>query len=240
MHGIYISIKEVSSVTTDLAVNQYVDVTTGNVYKYDGIDNITFLNKKGSKLGKVSIYYDNELIKEETVNLNKKIEYEKKAYNLPIAFIIVIICIIVFIFIRVILKKKRKKKKIKKKANNSIKVEKIVRKEIKREIKKEVSKEVEDFIKEENSEKKKLDILKNTVNVNSFFNTIKEIKNIDKESLEHDFIDRCFKNIDFGNIEQLKDLYTKLKLYKKDMSDKTVKYYNKLFKYCIEEYVDKK
>ena len=72
-----------------------------------------------------------------------------------------------------------------------------------------------------------------------YSNKCDDHQEVDKISLEKDFIDRCFQSIDFENIEELKDLYTKLKLYKKDMSDKTIKYYNKLFKYCIEKYVDK-
>lgn len=205
-------------------------------YKYDGEDTITFLNKKGSKLGKVSIYYDEELIDEVDVILNKKIEYQSKVYIWPIILVILIIIFIIFIIIKNILKMKKKKKT---KNIKPIKVEKITKKETKNVVKKEIPKEVETFIKEENSKEKKLDILKNTVNVNLFFDTIKEFNDINKEVLEHNFIDRCFQSIDFENIEELKDLYTKLKLYKKDMSDKTIKYYNKLFKYCIEKYVDK-
>jgi len=201
-------------------------------YKYKGEDTITFLNKKGSKLGKVSIYYGEELIDEIDVILNKKIEYQSKVYIWPIILVIVIIVFILFMIVKKIIKIKKKIK--------PLKVEKIEKKEIKKVVKKEISKEVEDLIKEENSQEKKLDILKNTVNVNLFFDTIKECKDINKESLEHDFIDRCFQSINFEDIEELKDLYTKLKLYKKDMSDKTIKYYNKLFKYCIEKYVDKK
>ena len=99
---------------------------------------------------------------------------------------------------------------------------------------------VQKFIEEENSYEKKLEILKNTTNINLFFDTLKSINNVDKELLEKNLIDRCFQNIDFENIEELKDLYMKLKLYKNNMSNKTINYYNKLFKYCIDEYVDKK
>ena len=39
-------------------------------------------------------------------------------------------------------------------------------------------------------------------------------------------------------VDDLKDLYTKFKLYKNEMCKETIKYYNTLFKYCIEKYVD--
>ena len=204
-------------------------------YKYVGIDKITFLNKKGSKLGKIAIYYDNELIKEINIKLNKDIKYNTKAYN-GIIFFIIIILILLTIF-SIFITKKLKNKRLNNKKENIVKVEKIIKKEVKKE--KQINKEVEDFIKEENSYENKLHILKTTTNINSFFNTLKSIDNIDKDSLEHDLIDRCFQKINFKSIDDLKDLYTKLKLYKNEMSSKTVKYYNKLFKYCIEKYVDK-
>ena len=84
-----------------------------------------------------------------------------------------------------------------------------------------------------------MNILKNTTDINLFFDTLKSVDDVDKELLEKDLIDRCFQNINFENEDELKDLYTKIKLYKKDMSAKTIKYYNKLFKYCIEKYINK-
>lgn len=202
---------------TKLFLKNDID-TTLITYKYKGVDNINLLKRKGDKLGKVYIYYDNELIKEEDIFLNKNIEFKSK--NI-IKIVLIIISIIVFLLFLFKLIKSKKKKKIKKEIQpKQIKVEKIT--------------------KEENNEFKKIDVLKTTVNVNLFFKTLKSVdKNIDKQKLEHDFIDRCFKNINFENIEDLKDLYTKLKLYKNEMNDKTIKYYNKLFKYCIEKYIDK-
>ena len=201
-------------------------------YKYNGKDKITYLNKKGSKLGSVSIYYDDELISTVDIKLNKDIEYETKVYTLPIFVIIIVIIILTFIVLKKILKKKKKYNKSKSKTNY-VKV-KTVSKE---QVKKDVSKEIENFIKEENSDEKKLKILKSTIDINLFFDTLKYMDNIDKEQLEKDSIDRCFENINFKDIEELKDLYTKLKLYKDKMNEKTIKYYNKLFKYCVEEYI---
>jgi len=195
-------------------------------YKYNGKDKITYLNKKGSKLGSVSIYYDDELISTVDVKLNKDIKYETKAYTLPIFIIIIVIIILTFIILKKILKKK---KKYKIKTNIKYNKVSVVMKENKENIK--------NFIKEENSDEKKLKILKSTIDINLFFDTLKYMDNIDKEQLEKNLIDRCFENINFKDIEELKELYTKLKLYKDKMNEKTIKYYNKLFKYCVEEYI---
>ena len=62
----------------------------------------------------------------------------------------------------------------------------------------------------------------------------------EKSSYEHEFVDRCFRNIDFKSREDLEDLYTKFKLYKAEMETSTTRYYNLLFKYCIDEYINKK
>ena len=200
-------------------------------YKYNGKSKITYLNKKGSKLGKVSIYYNNELIKEIDVKLNKTINYKVEAYHMPIFIVIIIIIFIVLLIIRVLLKRKKKiKKKINKVKYQKVKTKKVENKKIE---------EVKSFIKEENSLDKKMNILKNTTDINLFFNTLKSVDDVDKELLEKNLIDRCFQNINFENEDELKDLYTKIKLYKKDMSAKTIKYYNKLFKYCIEKYINK-
>ena len=195
-------------------------------YEYKGTKKISILNRKGDKLGKVNIYYNNELIKEVDVRLNKNIKYKVNTF-LPI--IVIVILIIIF---GIIIKKKVKPKK--KKIVKKVKTNKVVPK-------KEVTNKVETFIKEENSLEKKLNILKTTTDLDLFFNTLKSVNytSHDKENFEHDFIDRCFKDIDFKNVEELKELYTKLKLYKSKMSQSTIKYYNKLFKYCIEEYIDK-
>ena len=203
-------------------------------YKYEGVNKITFLNRKGSKLGKVSIYYGEELIKEIDIKLNKSIKYEKEAYVEVGIFgiiIFIVIGITFLIIIRTILKKKKNKKNIKNK--KQVKV-------VKEKIKKEIQKEEEKNIEEENSFDKKLQVLKTTNDINIFFDILKEINTDDKYELEKKFIDRCFQNIDFENLEQLQDLYKKLKHYKKNMDPKTINYYTKLFKYCVDEYVDKK
>ncbi|MBQ2946564.1 MAG: D-alanyl-D-alanine carboxypeptidase [Bacilli bacterium] len=213
-------------INTNLYLKNDYDESLIN-YKYKGKDKITYLNKKGSKLGSVSIYYDNELISNIDVKLLEDIEYETKAYTIPIVGVVIFILLLLFV-----IKKRLKKKKIKIKYNK-VKI-------VKKKIKEEKIENVEKFIKEENSYQKKIEILKNTIDINLFFDILKSVSNVDKQILEKDLIDRCFQNINFENIEDLKDLYTRLKLYKNEMSKKTINYYNKLFKYCIENYIDKK
>ncbi len=185
-------------------------------YDYDGIDEVTSLTKKGSRLGTVKIYYNNELLKEVDVYLDKNIKYKTKMF-IPLIFILlVVIALLVY---------KNRKKFIKKRVTKKV-----------------VPSKVETFIKEENSLDNKLEILNNTTDLDLFFNTLKNINSLslDKDTLERNFIDRCFKEIDFKNADELKELYTKLKLYSNEMCESTVKYYSKLFKYCIKEYIEKK
>ena len=190
-------------------------------YEYKGTNKISILNKKGDKLGKVNIYYNNELIKELDVRLDKNIKYKT---NIILPIIVIFAIIIIFIVFNNKIKHKRKKKVVKKIQTNKI-----------------IPNKVETFIKEENSIDKKLKIIKTTIDLDLFFNTLESVNytSKDKEKFEHDFIDRCFKDINFKNLEELRELYTKLNLYKSKMSNITIKYYTKLFKYCIDEYVSK-
>ena len=222
--------------TVDIDTNLYLsnDYDESLIsYEYKGKDKITYLNKKGSKLGNVSIYYGDELINSVDVKLLDDIEYEVEAYTVPVFIIIVGIAIFVLLTLFIIKKRFKKKQK-----NNKVKFNKV--KVVNKKVKQEKIENVEKFIKEENSYRKKIETLKSTIDINLFFDTIKSIDNVDKETLEKDLIDRCFQNINFENIEDLKDLYTKLKLYKNEMCKKTINYYNKLFKYCIENHVEKK
>lgn len=216
-------------------------------YKYNGTKKINFLNKKNEKLGTILVYYDKELIKNIDVRLNDDIEYKPKAY-IGMIFIIILCFFFGFILFKRLVMKKIKKKKTAKESNKKVVYTKMEKpkNEIKIQKKKrDIHPALEEFIKEENSISKKLDILSNTIDINLFFDTLKGLKNneitlCDKEKFEHDFIDRCFQNIDFQNLDELRTLYTKLKLYRSCMELKTIKYYNTLFKYCTSEYVDKK
>lgn len=182
-------------------------------YKYDGIKEITYKQKKGDKLGTISIYYDNKLLKQENIFLTKKLTYKVSAYNnliLSIIFPIILISSLLVIIVKI--------KKYKYKKKNTIHRPVVVEK-----------------IKIEESIEYKLNILKRTNSVSDFFNNIKYIKNQkQKEQLEINFIDRCFSNIDFKNINELKELNTKFRLYGNDISTKAYDYFMKTMKYCIE------
>lgn len=195
-------------------------------YEYTGKNKISVLDVKGSKIGKINIYYDNELIKQVDVKIKKDIEYKTHIYIWFILGIITTITIFIVIIKFVFINKKYKKNNKKSIAQKNQELENQHNK-------------IKQFIKEEYSEEKNKTILKNTTDINLFFDTIKNIDNIDKISLEHDFIDRCFKNIDFTKEENLKELYIKLKLYKNEMSEETLKYCKKLFKYCVQNYINK-
>ena len=226
--------KYIVDINTDLYLKNDYDESL-ITYEYKGKDKITYLNKKGSKLGNVSIYYDKELVGTIDVKLLDDIKYETEAYTIPIFFIIVGVVILILLILFVIKKHLKRKKKQKK---EKIKYNKV--KVVKKKVKEEKIENIEKFIKEENSYEKKIQILRNTIDINLFFDTLKSVNDVDKKTLEKDLIDRCFQNINFENIEDLKDLYTKLKLYKNEMCKKTINYYNKLFKYCIENHVEKK
>lgn len=72
------------------------------IYEYEGIEEITKEIKKGDKLGKISIYYDNELLEKVDVYLNKEIEYKN--------YIWLIIPVVSIILLIVIFKRKKKKR----------------------------------------------------------------------------------------------------------------------------------
>ena len=63
----------------------------------------------------------------------------------------------------------------------------------------------------------------------------KDVEEFDEFLYENRLEDK----IDFTKREYLDDLYTRLKLYKNDMSEETVKYANILFKYCERNYINK-
>lgn len=71
-------------------------------YKYKGIEEINKKIKKGDELGIVSIYYNNELLEEKEIYLNKDIKY--KNYLLLIMTGIIVLCLLV-----ILLRKKKKR-----------------------------------------------------------------------------------------------------------------------------------
>ncbi len=205
-------------------------------YEYSGRDELNFLINKGDKLGNIKFYYDNELIKTQDVKLQDNIKYKPKAYFGVIMFTILFIIILLLFIFRLFHRKKSVvlKERVKNPTKNLKKKKKHKNKKLEN--------KVNTFIKKESSINNKLNILNTTYDVNLFFNTLKSV-NItieEKKKLEHAFIDRCFESINFKNSEELEELYTKLKLYRRDMERSTITYYNKLFKYCIDEYIEKK
>jgi len=70
-------------------------------YKYEGVEEINKDIKKGNKLGIVSIYYDNQLLEEKEVYLNKEIEYKN--------YIWVILPVILILFLIILIRKKKKR-----------------------------------------------------------------------------------------------------------------------------------
>ena len=63
-------------------------------YKYDGVDEINKDIKKDDKLGMVSIYYNNELLREVDVYLRKEIEYKNYVWIIvPLLLLLIILLI---------------------------------------------------------------------------------------------------------------------------------------------------
>lgn len=90
-------------------VKNTIDLNELN-YTYEGIDKLKYGNRKGEKIGKVSVWYKDNLIATSDVYLNKEIKYYHPVmYGIMIClFIIMIISLIIEIKNR----KKRKKGKI--------------------------------------------------------------------------------------------------------------------------------
>ena len=98
-----------SSCSHSLA-KQFGRLLKGKLRKRSGHLFITYFSfillwstKRTDKLGKVLIYYDNELIKEVDVKLNKKIEFETKAYSKLITVLIIIFTVIVSLLVTFLL-----------------------------------------------------------------------------------------------------------------------------------------
>ena len=81
--------------------------------EYDGIEELSYKNHVGDKIGVISYYFDNELIKEEDAILNEKISINylkllKKYWYLIIIFVIFIISTMILIIGKKMKIKKRK------------------------------------------------------------------------------------------------------------------------------------
>jgi len=76
--------------------------------KYDGLNKLSFWNRKDKKIGTISYYYDDELVLEEDVILDTKIHISK------FIILIIIIIVIVFYYIKKLKRKNKRRKQIKK------------------------------------------------------------------------------------------------------------------------------
>ena len=79
------------------------------VYKYDGVKEISYYNKKNEKIGSVKIYYKNELLKEIDVFYDGSLTLSIGGFLVKNLFKIIIISIILFIIVSA--KKNKKKRK---------------------------------------------------------------------------------------------------------------------------------
>ena len=80
--------------------------------EYQGKEELSFINKKDSKIGTISYYYDNELLDSEDVILNTDIKMDIIKILLAYWYIVlIIILIIVVLVIRLINKRKKSRKK---------------------------------------------------------------------------------------------------------------------------------
>lgn len=72
--------------------------------KYSGLEEISYKNKLGEKIGKVDVYYNNEKIDTINIILNEKLKFDLKKYLLNNIYI-VIIAIVLIIGLLIIIKK---------------------------------------------------------------------------------------------------------------------------------------
>ncbi len=78
--------------------------------EYDGLEELSFQNKIGKKIGTISYYYGNEFITKETISLDTKIEISIPKVLKEYYYILIILIMIVFSIFFVMKKRKRKKK----------------------------------------------------------------------------------------------------------------------------------
>ncbi len=82
--------------------------------EYDGREELSFLNKKDTKIGTIRYYYDDELLDSELVNLNADIKMDIIKILLCYWYIVLIIILIIITVIILIIKKRKKHSKKKK------------------------------------------------------------------------------------------------------------------------------
>lgn len=81
-------------------------------YKYDGINEISYFTKKGTKLGKVDIIYDNEILDSFDLIYNESLKFSLLSYLLGHKILTLLSIFIMFIIYRIIkINIKRRKRK---------------------------------------------------------------------------------------------------------------------------------
>ena len=99
---INLSKEKTYEITGNEEITKYLKNDSNITYKYNGVEKINFNTKKGTKLGTVSIYNNNELLTTQDVYLESDINY----YPIKnIAIILITLLIIVFILIKKKVKK---------------------------------------------------------------------------------------------------------------------------------------
>jgi D-alanyl-D-alanine carboxypeptidase (penicillin-binding protein 5/6) len=78
-------------------------------YEYKGVEELTYKNKVGQKLGVVSVKYNDEVLTTYDVYLDDTLEY----YH-PVIYTVMIVCILLILLSLISMKKKKKKKRRKK------------------------------------------------------------------------------------------------------------------------------
>lgn len=100
-------------VPTDVVKYVEVDYKEDDLkYEYDGLDELSYKNKKDEKIGHVNYYYKNKLFYDEDIYLVEEIKFSLPKYLMShIVEVVAIIVIVIFLIFIISSKKKHKKKK---------------------------------------------------------------------------------------------------------------------------------
>ena len=104
---ISLSSSKTYKITGNETIRIYLRKDTSITYTYEGIEQIPYKTKKGTKLGTVKIYDGNNLLKESDVYLEENINY----YPIDICVIILMFLIIIIVLIKKLRKKRRRRRK---------------------------------------------------------------------------------------------------------------------------------
>ena len=82
--------------------------------EYNGLEELSFRNKKGEKIGTINYYYDNLLLDTEDVIINTEIKMDLSKLLLHYWYIVLIIILVLITLIIIIIKRRKKSRKNKK------------------------------------------------------------------------------------------------------------------------------